>query len=143
MAEKPLEDRRSPFVPGASNSPGLDGLQCYSPQPSTQPALASVPDSWSKRVASPACGFTSHPPYMAVRLNAWLADTFEWQLMLGNHWLRERHEQKKSGVKTERDRAWEDLYHDNGSCLDITNDIHSERSSALQVVQVRATRWFF
>lgn len=74
---------------------------------------------------------------MAVRLDAWLADTLEWQLVLGNHWLQERHEQKKSGVKTEHDRAWEGLYHDNGSCLEITNDIHSERNSALQVLEVR------
>ncbi|KAF5850825.1 hypothetical protein GGP41_010452 [Bipolaris sorokiniana] len=76
---------------------------------------------------------------MAVQLNAWLADTFEWQLVLGNHWLHERHEKKKSGVKTGRDRAWEGLYHDNGSCLDIANYIHPEVDSPLHVLQVRVT----
>lgn len=74
---------------------------------------------------------------MAVQLNAWLADTFEWQLVLGNHWLHERHEKKKSGVKTGRDRAWEGLYHDNGSCLDIANYIHPEVDSPLHVLQTQ------
>ncbi|USP82690.1 hypothetical protein yc1106_09964 [Curvularia clavata] len=72
---------------------------------------------------------------MAVRLNAWLAETFEWQLVLANHWLQERHDKKKSGVKTEGDRAWEGLYHTNGSCLEIINSIHPERNSALQVLE--------
>ncbi|KAJ6196763.1 hypothetical protein J3E72DRAFT_244208 [Bipolaris maydis] len=74
---------------------------------------------------------------MAVQLKAWLADTFEWQLVLGNHWLHERHEKKKSGVKTGRDRAWEGLYHDNGSCLDIANYIHPEVDSPLHVLQTQ------
>lgn len=76
---------------------------------------------------------------MAVQLKAWLADTFEWQLVLGNHWLHERHEKKKLGVKPERDRTWEGLYHDNGSCLDIANYIHPEVDSPLHVLQVRVT----
>ncbi|EUC34980.1 hypothetical protein COCCADRAFT_35434 [Bipolaris zeicola 26-R-13] len=74
---------------------------------------------------------------MAVQLKAWLADTFEWQLVLGNHWLHERHEKKKLGVKPERDRAWEGLYHDNGSCLDIANYIHPEVDSPLHVLQTQ------
>lgn len=76
---------------------------------------------------------------MAVRLNAWLAETFEWQLVLANHWLQEKHVKKKSGIKTEYDRAWEGLYHDNGSCLEIINSIHPERNSTLQVLEVRVT----
>ena len=72
---------------------------------------------------------------MALRLDGWLEETFESQLLLGNHWLQQRHERKKSGVKGERDRDWEGLYHDNGSCLDITNCIHPERNSALRILQ--------
>ena len=72
---------------------------------------------------------------MDFRLNAWLEDTFTSQLLLGNHWLHVKHENKKSGVKSELDREWKGIYHDNGSCLDIINNIHPERNSTLQVVQ--------
>jgi hypothetical protein len=72
---------------------------------------------------------------MDTRLNGWLEDTFESQLLLGNRWLRDRHDKKNAGAKTDLDRNWEGLYHDNGSCLDITNHIHPERNTALQVIQ--------
>jgi hypothetical protein len=58
---------------------------------------------------------------MDVRLHAWLEDTFQSQLLLGNHWLHEKHKKKKPGVKAERDRDGKGIYHDNGSCLDIIN----------------------
>jgi hypothetical protein len=102
-------------------------------------ACTLAPFAQRKRVASRAWSSQLHLLYMAVRLNAWLEETIAWQLVLANNWLQERHEKKKSGVKTERDAAWEGLYHDNGSSLDITNYIHSEHNSALQVLQVRAT----
>jgi hypothetical protein len=72
---------------------------------------------------------------MAVHLDGWLKDTFQGQLLLGNHWLHEKNQNKASGVKTDFERHWQGLYHDNGLCLDIINSIHSDRSSALQVVQ--------
>jgi hypothetical protein len=72
---------------------------------------------------------------MAISLTGWLEETFTSQLLLGNHWLQEKHKQKASGVKPDPERAWRGLYHDNGSCLDITNDIHPEHNSYLQIVQ--------
>ncbi|KAF1941581.1 hypothetical protein EJ02DRAFT_455098 [Clathrospora elynae] len=72
---------------------------------------------------------------MATRFHAWLEDTFEAQLLLGNHWLKQQHEKKKTGVKTELDRTWEGLYHDNGSCLDIINYIYPDTNSALQLIK--------
>ncbi|CAO2657565.1 Nn.00g036910.m01.CDS01 [Neocucurbitaria sp. VM-36] len=72
---------------------------------------------------------------MDIRLTSWLEHTFQEQLLLGNSWLQDKNKRKESGVRTAFDRDWEDLYHDNGSCLDITNSIHPERNSTLQVVQ--------
>jgi hypothetical protein len=80
---------------------------------------------------------------MAYRLNGWLEETIQSQLLLGNQWLQDKHEQKKSGVKSEFNRLWKGLYHDNGSCLDIINDIHPEHDSspgALLLVQARDTQ---
>ena len=74
---------------------------------------------------------------MAIRLTAWLEETFATQLLLGNHWLQEKNKQKERGAKSNTARAWRGLYHDNGSCLDITNDIHPERNSYLRIVQAR------
>jgi hypothetical protein len=74
---------------------------------------------------------------MAVRLTGWLEDTFATQLLLGNSWLLEKNKQKKSGATPGSAQAWSGLYHDNGSCLDITNDIHPERNSYLQILQAR------
>ncbi|KAH7078195.1 hypothetical protein FB567DRAFT_533373 [Paraphoma chrysanthemicola] len=73
---------------------------------------------------------------MAVSLTAWLEETFATQLLLGNHWLQSKNEQKHTGARSEPERAWTGLYHDNGSCLDITNDLHPERNSSLQIVQL-------
>jgi hypothetical protein len=80
---------------------------------------------------------------MALRLNGWLEDTFESQLLLGNQWLRDKHEQKQSGVKRELDRSWAGIYHDNGSCLDIINEIHPEHNTTLLVVQACHMRAHF
>ena len=74
---------------------------------------------------------------MAVRLTGWLEETFATQLLLGNNWLQEKNKQKERGVESDPERAWRGLYHDNGSCLDITNDIHPERNSYLRIIQAR------
>jgi hypothetical protein len=71
---------------------------------------------------------------MAIRLSAWLEDTFESQLLLGNQWLQDRHEKKKYRVRPEIDRQWS-AYHDNGSSLDTINYVGPERSCALQVLK--------
>ncbi|KAF1838750.1 hypothetical protein BDW02DRAFT_564610 [Decorospora gaudefroyi] len=73
---------------------------------------------------------------MDLRLKHWLEDAFEEQILLGHHWLQDKHGKKRSGVKWEREENWEGVYHDNGSCLDIINDIHPESKSALEVTQV-------
>ncbi|KAH7381727.1 hypothetical protein BKA66DRAFT_418916 [Pyrenochaeta sp. MPI-SDFR-AT-0127] len=66
-------------------------------------------------------------------IRPWLEETFEEQLLLANNWLQDQRRKKESGVRTTFDRTWEGLYHDNGSCLDTSNDIHPERNSALQL----------
>jgi hypothetical protein len=72
---------------------------------------------------------------MDIRLHAWLEETFHAQLLLGNHWLYEKHEKKASGVNRELNAEWKGIYHDNGSSLDIINNLYPERNSALQVTQ--------
>ncbi|KAF2031277.1 hypothetical protein EK21DRAFT_63545 [Setomelanomma holmii] len=72
---------------------------------------------------------------MASYLTAWLEETFATQLLLGNDWLQLRSEQKGKRVKPDPEQAWRGLYHDNGSCLDITNEIHPEHDSCLRVIQ--------
>jgi hypothetical protein len=73
--------------------------------------------------------------YMAIRLSAWLEETFESQLLLGNQWLQDKHEKKNSRIQAQLfDRQW-DVFHDNGSSLDIINYLDSERNSALQVLK--------
>ena len=71
---------------------------------------------------------------MALRLSAWLEETFESQLLLGNQWLQDTFEKKRSGVRAQLHRQW-DVYHDNGSSLDIINYVHSDRNSALLVLK--------
>ncbi|OAL56904.1 hypothetical protein IQ07DRAFT_638295 [Pyrenochaeta sp. DS3sAY3a] len=68
---------------------------------------------------------------MAVRLVAWLEQTFEEQLLLGNHWLHDKNKLKASGAQTAHDRGWRELYHDNGSCLDIFNQLDRSQHSTL------------
>ncbi|KAI4956229.1 hypothetical protein J4E91_000440 [Alternaria rosae] len=75
---------------------------------------------------------------MALRLSAWLEETFESQLLLGNQWLQDIFEKKRSGVKAQLHRQW-DVYHDNGSSLDIINYVHSDRNSALLVSPLTLT----
>ncbi|KAI4703353.1 hypothetical protein J4E81_002231 [Alternaria sp. BMP 2799] len=75
---------------------------------------------------------------MALRLSAWLEETFESQLLLGNQWLQDTFEKNRSGVKAQLHRQW-DVYHDNGSSLDIINYVHSDRNSALLVSPLTLT----
>lgn len=75
---------------------------------------------------------------MALRLSAWLEETFESQLLLGNQWLQDTFEKKRSGVRAQLHRQW-DVYHDNGSSLDIINYVHSDRNSALLVLKAGDT----
>lgn len=71
---------------------------------------------------------------MCTRITSWLEETFETQLLLGHHWLSdELHKQRLVGVKSHFELLG--LYHDNGSCLDITNDIPPEQNSLLQIIQ--------
>ncbi|KAF1841815.1 uncharacterized protein K460DRAFT_345032 [Cucurbitaria berberidis CBS 394.84] len=72
---------------------------------------------------------------MDIQLHGWLEGTVQEQLLLGNSWLRDKNSRKEAGVKTQFDKTWDTLYHDNGSCLDIINSIHPERNSALQILQ--------
>ncbi|KAF2819942.1 hypothetical protein CC86DRAFT_429381 [Ophiobolus disseminans] len=73
---------------------------------------------------------------MARRLTVWLEETFTEQLLLGNHWLHDQKHKKQRGVKCDPEREWGGLYHDNGSCLDITNDIHPDRNRLLHIIQL-------
>jgi hypothetical protein len=72
---------------------------------------------------------------MAVRLTSWLEEELATQLLLGNHWLQEKNKLKESDVKADPERVWRGLYHDNGSCLEITNDIPPERNCYLKLTQ--------
>jgi len=99
---------------------------------SSSPHISPGPE----RVASPTGAATSH--CMALRLSAWLEETFESQLLLGNQWLQDTFEKKRSGVKAQLHRQW-DVYHDNGSSLDIINYVHSDRNSALLVLKAGDT----
>jgi hypothetical protein len=72
---------------------------------------------------------------MAIRLTGWLEETFAIQLLLGHSWLHEKNKLPRTGATSDPVRAWRGLYNDNGSCLDITNDIHPEHNSYLQIIQ--------
>jgi hypothetical protein len=76
---------------------------------------------------------------MASCLAGWIEETLTTQLLLGRSWLYEKNRQVNSGATSGPARAWRGLYHDNGSCLDITNDIHPERISYVQIIQARET----
>jgi hypothetical protein len=71
---------------------------------------------------------------MAIRLTAWLEDAFESQLLLGNQWLQDQHEKKKSRSRQEIDRQ-RSAYHDNGSSLDTINYPDPEHNCILQVLK--------
>lgn len=71
---------------------------------------------------------------MAIRLTAWLEDAFESQLLLGNQWLQDQHEKKKSCSRQEIDRQ-RSAYHDNGSSLDTINYPDPEHNCILQVLK--------
>ncbi|KAL1796840.1 hypothetical protein ACET3X_005380 [Alternaria dauci] len=70
---------------------------------------------------------------MAIRLTAWLEDTFESELLLGCRWLQDRHEKKKSRARAELGRQ-RSVYHDNGSSVDVIH--YPKRDCALQVLKV-------
>ncbi|KAL5119499.1 hypothetical protein ACEQ8H_002564 [Pleosporales sp. CAS-2024a] len=74
---------------------------------------------------------------MAVHLTAWLHDELATQLLLGNSWLLEKTAHKEANSRLDIGRIWRGLYHDNGSCLDITNELSLERDYFLSVVQAR------
>ncbi|CAN9279273.1 unnamed protein product [Alternaria alternata] len=75
---------------------------------------------------------------MAIRLTAWLEDAFESQLLLGNQWLQDQHEKKKSRSRQEIDRQ-RSAYHDNGSSLDTINYPDPEHNCILQVLKACTT----
>ncbi|KAF2705016.1 hypothetical protein K504DRAFT_460801 [Pleomassaria siparia CBS 279.74] len=72
----------------------------------------------------------SPPPH------TWLAETIVTQLHLGHHWHREQLTKKLNGIKPDPDAHWIGLFEDNGSCLDITNDVDPEQSGIVQIVKV-------
>jgi hypothetical protein len=90
----------------------------------------------TRRVASPSAR-TLRPGSMAIRLTGWLEETFATQLLLGHSWLHEKNKLPRTGATSGQVCAWRGLYHDNGSCLDIINEVHQERNSFLQIIQAR------
>ncbi|KAG9187675.1 hypothetical protein G6011_05546 [Alternaria panax] len=72
------------------------------------------------------------------RLELPLEDTFESQLLLGNQWLQDRHEKKKSRARPETAKLWS-AYHDNGSSLDTLNYVHPKRNCALRLSPLTLT----
>jgi hypothetical protein len=88
------------------------------------------------RLPQSAAGARGRP--MAIRLTSWLEEELATQLLLGNHWVQEKNKVKQAGVAADAERVWRGLYHDNGSCLEITNDIHPERNCYLRLTQACA-----
>jgi hypothetical protein len=72
---------------------------------------------------------------MAICLTGWLEETFATQLLRGNVWLEGKYRRKEGRTESRLGRVGQALYHDNGSCLDITIDIHPEQNSHLQIIQ--------
>lgn len=73
-----------------------------------------------------------------IRLAGWLEETFIEQLLLGNRWLQEKNRKRAQGIKPDPESEWRDLYHDNGSCLDITNEfLPGDNDRYLQIIQAR------
>jgi hypothetical protein len=70
------------------------------------------------------------------RLKSWLQETFATQLQLGYRWFSEQHRKKHEGIKPDPDGHWVGLYEDNGSCVDIFNDIHPDDQSTVQIISV-------
>jgi hypothetical protein len=76
---------------------------------------------------------------MFIELTSWLEKTIDIQLMLGQAWLIEKNRQKALGLKSESEKSWRDLYHDNGSCLDITEVFDPPIVRYLSIVQACLT----
>jgi hypothetical protein len=70
------------------------------------------------------------------RLKSWLQETFATQLQLGHAWFSEQQRKRCEGIKPDPDGHWVGLYEDNGSCVDIVNDIHPDHQSTVQVIRV-------
>lgn len=69
-------------------------------------------------------------------LTAWLKDTLVTDLLLGVNWLEAKVEQKTWTARPKRRSSWAGLYEDNGSCLEIINDIYRDKKSTLQIIKV-------
>lgn len=69
---------------------------------------------------------------------AWLHDQVHSQLALGHSWLEESLKAKAAPAKPSAavDRKWAGIYHDNGSCIDISGPL-SPLDATLLVLQVR------
>lgn len=111
---------------------GARGPRVLAPLPSIAPECASRP---SRPVASTGPASCALALLMAIRVTRWLEDTFATQLLLGDEWLHEKNSKKPDGIKSELVKAYRGLYHDNGSCLDITNEIPPEQQGYLQIIQ--------
>lgn len=72
---------------------------------------------------------------MAPLPNPWLQDAVVSDLLLGNLWLEQKISNRSLDSKSEPD--WRGLYHDNGSRLDIINDVGGDQPLIAQVVRVR------
>jgi hypothetical protein len=76
---------------------------------------------------------------MANSPTPWLEETITEQLQLGRDWLELKNDVKQSEPRAEPGRAWAGLYHDNGSCLDITNEFeeYSDSNKCLKIIKAR------
>lgn len=80
---------------------------------------------------------------MASRPRCWLGKEILEQLLLGYDWLEHKNKAKQSGegpkAVPDPERGYRGLYHDNGSCLDITNDLddESESNGYLKIIEAR------
>ena len=80
---------------------------------------------------------------MASSPRCWLEKEILEQLLLGYDWLEHKNKAKQSGERPKAapdpERGYRGLYHDNGSCLDITNDLddESESNGYLKIIKAR------
>ncbi|KAF2794104.1 hypothetical protein K505DRAFT_337204 [Melanomma pulvis-pyrius CBS 109.77] len=116
---------------------------CCRPSPSfavqaVEPRLRCRP-SVSAPPASSPCRDNPDAPRRdmpASPLRSWLDDSIATQLKLGHFWLSEQLQNKHEGVKPDPDGHWAGLYEDNGSVVDIINDVHPEQHSVVQIIGV-------
>ena len=77
-------------------------------------------------------------PVSLHMLHTWLEDAVATSLQLANGWLADRIQARQLGVKLEPPKPSLGLYEDNGSVLDIFEEIHPEHYSTLQIIKVTA-----